>query len=216
MVGYFRSIGIALALIAAAAQAQQLYKWVSPDGKINYSDMPPPPSAVAETKRMSSSVVETSGLPFELAEVVKRSPVIFYSATGCLPCDDGRKLLTERGIPFAEKTVSSNADIAVIGSSEAQLPQLRIGSSRLRGFDSPSWNAGLSGAGYPATNKLPAAYRNPPPESAAPPSPKEAHRFSPMGEDREADATRKAAPAPRAPSAPARSADDTTPPGFRF
>jgi hypothetical protein len=46
----------AAALVAAPAAAQQLYKYVGPDGKVQYSDRPPPEGAKAEkiTGRASS------------------------------------------------------------------------------------------------------------------------------------------------------------------
>jgi hypothetical protein len=56
-----RLVGIVLALVAAGvlaapAGAQQLYKYVGPDGKVQYSDRPPPEGGKAEkiTGRVST------------------------------------------------------------------------------------------------------------------------------------------------------------------
>ena len=156
-------------LISVSAQAQ-LYKWVDADGKVTYSDMPPPKSAVkVETKSLSSSD-STVALPFELATAAKNSPVTIYSSTACTPCDDGRSFLKQNGIPFSEKTVATNADIEKFKklSGGSNLPFLMIGKVKLLGFNSSEWRNSLSQAGYPESNMLPGEYQYPAPEPAAP------------------------------------------------
>ena len=159
-------------MCTAGANAQQMYKWVGPDGKITYSDTPPP-STVKQVEKKSASFggVSVANLPFELAETVRNHPVTLYSAPQCAPCDAGRALLTSRGIPFAEKTVTTNEDIEKLrqAASDAQLPLLIVGRNKQKGFESTGWTASLNTAGYPTTSRLPASYRNPPPEAAAPP-----------------------------------------------
>ena len=159
-------------LCTAGANAQQLYKWVGPDGKVTYSDTPPP-STVKQVEKKSARFgeVSASNLPFELAETVRNHPVTLYSSAQCAPCDAGRALLTSRGIPFSEKTVTTNEDIARLrqAASDGQLPLLIVGRNKQKGFESGGWAASLTAAGYPETSKLPTSYRNPPPEAAAPP-----------------------------------------------
>ena len=79
-------------------------------------------------------------------------------------------MLKQLGIPFSEKIVVSNEDIAKLKqiSGEAQLPALIIRNSKFRGFDSAEWRTALESAGYPETSKLPKEYRYPAAESAAP------------------------------------------------
>ena len=116
-----QSLTLALLVCSAVADAQ-VFKWVGPDGKTNYSDMPPGPSVVQSQKKVfSGNVVDTADMPFDLAAAVKNSPVTLYTGAKCIPCDDGRKLLTARGIPFSEKTVSSNADIALLGRQRRRI-----------------------------------------------------------------------------------------------
>ncbi len=158
---------LALLLCQASAQAQ-VFKWVGPDGKMNYGDMPPPANLRVEKKSLTANVLDDSSLPFAVAEAARLHPVTFYVATGCAPCDAGRKFLEERGIPFTEKTVGTNADIALLGGGRVELPQLGIGSSKLTGFNAAAWNAGLSAAGYPASSKLAKNHRNPAPSALAP------------------------------------------------
>ncbi|MBI3283595.1 MAG: glutaredoxin family protein [Burkholderiales bacterium] len=184
------------ALFAAQAQAQ-LYKWVGPDGKINYSDRPPSPELRLLEKKSLPEADDTVSLPYELANAASKNPVTLYTAESCTPCDDGRKLLKAGGIPFAEKTVKSNEDIEKLrqAGGNAQVPLLQIGGNTLNGFDSGNWKSALTNAGYPDSNKLPKEYRHPPAEPAAPaaaPAPKE----SGNGKLRKSPPAPKPAPAP--------------------
>jgi glutaredoxin len=160
----------ALFFVAASAQAQ-MYKWVAPDGTVSYSDVPPPPTASKVERKSFSSGPSLSGLPYELAEVVKGNPVTLYTMANCAGCDSGRKLLKDRGVPFSEKTVASNEDIERVRqlSGNTQLPVLVVGRSKQTGFESGQWANALTAAGYPTSSHLPAGYDNPAPEPAAPP-----------------------------------------------
>ena len=204
-----QSLALALLVCSAAADAQ-VFKWVGPDGKTNYSDMPPGPSVVQSQKKVfSGNVVDTADMPFDLAAAVKNSPVTLYTGAKCIPCDDGRKLLTARGIPFSEKTVSSNADIALLGGSGVELPQLAVGANKLRGFEAGAWNTSLTAGGYPESSKLPRTYRNPAAEAAAPVVKKET-----PAEPTPDAASPQAARQSRTPAPP--KPQDTTIPNLRF
>ncbi|WP_105533014.1 glutaredoxin family protein [Solimicrobium silvestre] len=158
-------LSLLLLTLSLTAQAQ-LYKWVGPDGKVNYSDTPPPKSVTkVETKSFSDSDSGVA-LPFELAQAAKNMPVTLYSADKCIPCDDSRSYLKQSGIPFSEKTVSSNEDLAKLKqlSGDFQLPLLTIGRSKLKGFNIAVWHTNLTQAGYPDSNKLPPEYQFPTPQ----------------------------------------------------
>lgn len=190
-------------LVSASAQAQ-LYKWVGPNGKVTYSDTPPPASAgKVEEKSIDTGSSVTSGLPFEVAEAVRSNPVTLYTTSNCEGCASGRELLKARGIPFTEKTVSSDEDIARLkqAGGTRQLPFVTIGRNKLTGADHDEWNTALTAAGYPATSKLPSSYRNPAPQPAAP----KKTETKPAAEE----------PAPQAPAERPPAAGNA-PPGFRF
>ena len=159
-----------LLMLAAGAQAQ-LYKSTGPDGKVTYSDTPPAKGNVTQQKTTATGTGDASdGLPYEVALAVKNNPVTLYSADKCIPCDDGRKMLNQRGIPFNEKTVKSNDDIAAVRkiSSSNDLPLLTVGRSKESGFSASAWGTALTAAGYPEKNLLPKTYRNAAPVAAAP------------------------------------------------
>ena len=205
-----RLLPAALLCCAALAHAQ-LYKSVGPDGRVTYGDTPPAAAKQVETRPLPSGAIATAPLPYELAQVAKAQPVTLFTAEKCVPCDAARSFLAARGVPYTEKTVSSNEDIAALRAAggDAQLPVLTIGRSKEKGYEEAAWNTALSAAGYPKTSQLPANWRNPAPQSAAP-------RSTPNA----AEVPEKA-PAAKAPSSPgaaseAPPATGKAPPGFRF
>lgn len=190
-------------LLTAGAHAQ-LYKSVGPDGRVTYSDAPPPAGASRVATSRSQGDAAT-GLPYELAQAARAHPVVLYTAADCAACDDGRRLLVERGIPFSEKTIRTAEDQEryrkIAGGM--QVPLLSVGRSQERGYEPGSWNAALTAAGYPETSRLPRSYRRPAAEALAP----------------------KMAPAPATAGGPSQEATPPTdlppaagnaPPGFRF
>ena len=168
---------------ASGVQAQTIYRIVGADGKVTFSDKPP---ASADQGKISGTGVGASGaasasaLPFELRQVANKYPVTLYSAPKCVSCDTGRALLTARGIPFNERTVTTPEDGDYLQrlSGETSLPLLSIGSQRIKGFIEPEWTQYLDAAGYPKTSVLTATYKNPAPtplvsvQKAAPPAAK--------------------------------------------
>lgn len=200
------------ALLCSAALAHaQLYKSVGPDGRVTYSDTPPVTAGQVETRPLPAGQASAASLPYELAQVAKAHPVTLYTSDKCAPCASARTLLVARGVPYAEKTVSSNEDVAALRAAggDAQLPLLTIGRSKEQGFEEGAWNAALNAAGYPKTSQLPANWRNPVPQSAVPRSVAKA-----------ADAVDRtpAAITPGNPGAASEAPPATgkAPPGFRF
>lgn len=163
-----------ICMISTQFAHAQLYKWVGPDGKVTYSDTPPPKTASkVETKSLTGSGTSLANLPYELAQAARTAPVVLYTASKCPSCEAARKFLNERGIPFAEKTVTSNEDIDFLKkqSGGSQLPFLMIGRKKQIGFEAGAWGIDLTSSGYPETNKLPRGYANPAPEPAVAPKP---------------------------------------------
>jgi glutaredoxin len=195
-----------LGLLCAAAAQAQLYKSTGPDGRVTYSDTPPAQNA--RTLDLNAAGAPVPELPYALARAVKANPVTLYTSANCAPCASGRALLAARGIPFSEKTVASEEDVAALKAAggDAQLPLLLVGRAKQQGFEEGAWNGALSAAGYPATSMLPRAWRNPPPVAASPTAAKPAA---------EKPASTGASPAPR-PQQSAPPAAGNAPPGFRF
>lgn len=157
--------GGSLVFMALPSHAQQVYRIVGPDGKVTFSDQPPPTASAGKISAGTPGAGSgASGFPFELRQAATKFPVTLYTADKCAPCGSARAMLTNRGIPFSEKTVNTNEDLEALQrmSSDAPLPFLTIGSQQLKGFSDAEWTQFLNAAGYPASSALPAGYRNPP------------------------------------------------------
>ena len=206
------------ALLATAAQAQQVHRIVGPDGKVTFSDRAP------EDKKAQSTVLSTASggaasnpaLPSELRQVASRFPVTLYTGESCSPCQQARQLLVQRGVPFTERSVNTNDDIDALRrlSGESALPFGTIGRQQLKGFSDAEWTQYLDAAGYPAQSRLPKGYTQPAatplapakaPTASAPDAPQEA-ASAPTGRPR------RQAPPPPPPGAPTPS----NPAGIRF
>jgi glutaredoxin len=156
-------------LIGFSAQAQ-MYKWAGPDGKINYSDKPPPASVTNVEIVSSSGSDKGAELPYALAQAVKKMPVTLYSANSIPVSADARTFLMQNGIPFTEKTVASNEEINKLKeiSGGNQLPILFIGGTKLTGFNANEWRTTLTQAGYPESNVLPSKFHFSQPQPLVP------------------------------------------------
>lgn len=155
--------GLVLGMLAMPwAMAQGVYRIVGPDGRVSYSDQPPPPSANAKpVAGVSPSGASSAQLPSELRQAVGRYPVTLYSGNDCPPCNSGRTMLNARGVPFTEKTVTTTDDLAALKrlSGAGTLPLLTVGGQQIKGYSDTEWNQYLDAAGYPKKSVLPASYR---------------------------------------------------------
>ena len=169
------AFGVAVGATLDAQAQTSVYKWTDADGKVHFSDTPPPPQASKNVtqQRMGGGSVAASQLPYATQQAMKNSPVTLFTAPQCgAPCAQGRALLSDRGIPYTERDAQANRADAeqvkkLIGA--LQVPVLLVGSDPLKGYDSGSWNSALDTAGYPRT-RLPGALA-PKPVIAPPPPP---------------------------------------------
>jgi glutaredoxin len=183
--------GLALLLVAGASLAQPVYRSVDSKGKVVFTDQPPVANAAPAAGGGGVSTVGGGApLPYELRQVVQRYPVTLYASTDCAPCGAARSLLTTRGVPFDERSIKSNEDIAALQrlSGQTGLPLLTIGTQQVQGFSDTEWSQYLDAAGYPRSSQLPTGYSNPPPQplvaqqAAAAPAPA-APAAAPAGSD---------------------------------
>lgn len=144
-------------LLATAANAQEIFRWVDKDGKVHYGDTLPPPAEVKtiQTKKLQDSVVEQEAIPYGVSVAMKNNPVTLYANNCGDACTSAKALLAKRGIPFTEKNPESDAAAAAALKALAgalQVPTILIGSNSLQGFEEERWNAALNAAGYPRFN----------------------------------------------------------------
>ncbi|TAN10585.1 MAG: NrdH-redoxin [Burkholderiaceae bacterium] len=152
-------------------------------------------------------------LPYAVAQAAQRYPVTLYASSNCSPCDSARAFLNQRGIPFVEKTISSNADLAALKdlTHATNVPALTIGTQSLDGFSSSAWSQYLDAAGYPKTSQLPAGWQN---GAASPLAPSQPADVTPGANATQAAGADNAPATTEPPVKPEPSA--TNPAGIRF
>ena len=83
----------AAGLAMTPVDAQQLYKWVDKDGKVTYSDQPPPKDVKnVEQKKMMDSSPGVDNVPYAVKSAIERNPVVLYANFCGETCDGARAL----------------------------------------------------------------------------------------------------------------------------
>jgi len=174
---------IAAALASGALAQGQVYRYEDAQGRIVYSDKPPPIDAKkAQQKRIGANYIETEQAPLELQQATERFPVTLFTFACGDVCQKAEALLNRRGVPFSTVNVEdpANAKRLEALTGEMTAPVLQVGDKLVaKGFNEARWTAMLDEAGYPkapAQRRTAAGPRAPePPPSAvtqtAPPPP---------------------------------------------
>jgi glutaredoxin len=177
---------IALAVVATAHAQSDVYRWVDKDGKVHFSDAPPPEDAQQVTqRRMGGGQVDEGQLPYATQVATKRNPVTLYTSPRCGDlCQSGRDVLIERGVPYSERNAETPAEAEnvkkLVGALE--VPVLQVGDNAIKGFNDSTWQGALDAAGYPRTRIPGAGSPKPPPPVTAPPTPAPAPAAAPQGQ----------------------------------
>jgi hypothetical protein len=167
---------LALLLMAAAgwAHADKLYRWVDQDGRVHYTDQPPPPQARSAERKQLGDRPGDGPASYALQRAMQNYPVTLYVVKECGEgCKSALGYLNRRGVPFTQKDAQQDADaLRALTGGELEVPVATVGSSVLRGWEEGSWKAALDAAGYPSTAVAPrAAAAKPAPAAAAPAEP---------------------------------------------
>ena len=151
---------LAITLPALAADpdpAQSTYRWVDEKGQTQYSDRPPPQSIKKFEERRLQPNRGDAQLPFVTRKAASDFPVTLYTGRECgRPCDEGRALLTRRGVPFAETKLETTDDVAAFKArfnKDPVAPTLTVGKEMETGYASAAWERLLNDAGYPAAKR---------------------------------------------------------------
>jgi glutaredoxin len=161
---------LALLAVALAVPADaQVYRWTDEQGRVRYSDTPPPPSA-KEKKRFGPTAQERArAASKQLAAAAEKFPLTLYSSPTCAaPCAAARAALNKRGVPFREVQVWDDATNAELkrASGGNEVPVLMVGErAAVKGFEQAAFDQALDSAGYPKSGDVPVA------EQAAPTAP---------------------------------------------
>jgi len=167
------ALALALAGTAASPPAWAQYKVVAPDGSVTYTDRPPAGAAARVSPASTAAPAPAGGsvVPPEVRQPMARFPVTLYGARPCVPCDQARAWLKQRGIPYTEYSVEKATDINQLKGrfGDAQLPVVTIGSQVIKGFSAAELEAYADAAGYPRQSRL-ANYAWPAAVPLAPPA----------------------------------------------
>jgi len=133
----------------------QAYRWVDQDGRVHYTQTPPPPSAKGvQRKNFRSGPAGNVDLPYATQVAAKNFPVTLYTLPDCgAPCEQARALLVKRAVPFREVSVVTQKDADEVKrlSGKNDLPLLAVGSQLQTGFQQGLYNGLLDSAGYPSS-----------------------------------------------------------------
>ncbi len=161
--------GLTLIALVVAGPCLAQYKVIAADGSVTYTDRPPVSSNVRVTSLQRASLAPAaepsslSSLPLELRQIATRFPVTLYSTNDCAPCDSGRQLLQQRGVPYSERRVLLEDDATALERllGWRTVPSLTIGAQAMRGFAAGEWGGYLDAAGYPRESRLPRTWAAP-------------------------------------------------------
>jgi glutaredoxin len=166
-----------LAAASTPLVAAQLYQWKDAQGRMVYSDQPPPPSVKgAQQKSFKGNFIEV-GESYVAKAAREKYPVTLYASACGAPCDQARQLLADRGVPFSSRdpqvSPEAQAELQKL-TGRLSVPVLTVGSEKIDGFETGQWQAALDRAGYPKSalpggKPMPAA--NPAPPPVPPPVP---------------------------------------------
>lgn len=143
---------------AATGVMAQTYKVVGPDGKVTYTDKPPAATAIKapDGSTGGGGTAAAGGFPYETRQAMAKYPVTLYAAKNCGPCDAARQALRQRGVPFNEYSIGTDADMNALQArfGEPTAPVITIGGQTLKGYSASNVASYLDAAGYPAQAHL--------------------------------------------------------------
>jgi glutaredoxin len=149
------ALGAVTATIAAgaAAQSQQVYRYVDRDGHVVYSDRGPPADAKdIQAKRLNGNIIEDNAIPLAARQAQERFPVTLYTFPCGEVCTAAEGLLNRRGVPFSTVNVETPEGAEKLNkmTGELRAPVLQIGDKTfVKGYSESQWNAALDEVGYP-------------------------------------------------------------------
>ena len=151
---------LALAPLLAVLPCQAQFKVVGPDGKVTYTDRPAEGAAGKPVERRQHRHARNRpALRAAPGRVALSGDLLHHRQVPA--CDAGRNWLRTRGIPFAEKSISTREENEALARTvgSAELPAMTIGTQPVRGFGAEQWNALFDAAGYPRASQLPRTYK---------------------------------------------------------
>jgi glutaredoxin len=122
--------GLLLVLAAGVAQAQQIYRWVDANGRVQYGEKPP---AGAQSSTLQPRVSSVGGATQPASA---KAPVKMYATDWCGYCRQARQYFARNGIAYTEldieKSQAAMAEYKSLGGRG--VPVILVGSARMNGY----------------------------------------------------------------------------------
>ena len=145
----------AVLMLACVCVQADLYRWVDAEGKVHYSDQPPPANVKqVEKKKAAGGKASEAPLPYVLQQAVKNFPVTLYTSACGNACTQAHELLLKRGVPYTEMDatdVKVHPELKKLTGGTVEVPVLKVGRDAVKGYEEGQWNTALDAAGYPQT-----------------------------------------------------------------
>jgi uncharacterized protein DUF4124 len=148
---------IAALAIAGGSAFAQAYRWTDDQGRVHYTQTPPPPGAKNIQRkglRSGGDPALPADLPYATQVAAKNFPVKLYTDPNCgAPCEGARATLVKRAVPFTEVSVVTQKELDEVTKTagNAMLPLLVVGSFHQSGFRADLFDSLLDTAGYPTS-----------------------------------------------------------------
>ncbi|MCW5625819.1 MAG: glutaredoxin family protein [Burkholderiales bacterium] len=150
---------VVLCLIATLAfpAAAEIYRWVDADGRVYYTDTPPPknagkklkidtrPSVAPAPKPLPSTAAKPAPSP-----AVRGEPVRLFTTAWCGYCKKARAYLQSRQIPFEDLDIETSqwakGQYDALGGQG--VPVILVGGRRMDGYDQGGLERMLDASGW--------------------------------------------------------------------
>jgi len=163
MIKSFAFLGLlAFTLVVNAQQ----YRWVDEQGRVHYSDTPPPPSAKGAQKKNLKGNAVGAQESYELTKAMQESPVTLYTHPDCKDaCQMARNVLNRRGVPFKEVQTFDPQGLEKLKavSGGITVPVMVVGALVEKSVSEAAFNNALDVAGYPRPGVAKAREQKAPP-----------------------------------------------------
>ena len=143
-------IALCALLASIPVSAQQIHRWVDADGRVQYSDKPPPGVASKPVEARINSYGGTPVVSGTSSPVASRPEIKMFATDWCPYCRRAQSFFARQGISYThidvEKSDAGHAEYRSLGGRG--VPLIMVGTQRMNGFSEERLAQMLKAAGY--------------------------------------------------------------------
>ena len=138
------------ALLACLPADAQVYRWTDGNGRVQYSDKPPPGVKAAPVESRINSYSGTPTVSGSASAGATRPEIKMYVTDWCGYCKQARAYFVRNGIRHTELDVdkSAAARAEYQGMGARGVPVILVGTQRMNGYSEERLAQMLKAAGY--------------------------------------------------------------------